>query len=52
MTMSNFGIISEFWSFLRTWKKWWIALTILFVIGSGTLPVFAKGSALVIYSLS
>ena len=51
--MSKFGIIREFWSFLKVRKKWWIAPIILFLVLLGALLVFANGSALApfIYSL-
>jgi hypothetical protein len=51
--MSKFGIIREFWSFLKVRKKWWITPIVLFLIALGVLLVFAKGSALApfIYSL-
>ncbi len=51
--MSKFGIIREFWSFLRERKKWWITPIVLFLLLLGALLVFAKGSALApfIYSL-
>lgn len=51
--MSKFGIIREFWNFLRERKKWWITPIVLFLLLLGALLVFAKGSALApfIYSL-
>lgn len=51
--MSKFGIIREFWSFLKERKKWWITPIVLFLLLLGALLVFAKGSALApfIYSL-
>jgi hypothetical protein len=51
--MSKFGIIREFWSFLKERKKWWITPIVLFLVALGALLVFAKGSALApfIYSL-
>lgn len=51
--MSKFGIIREFWGFLRERKKWWITPIVLFLLVLGALLVFAKGSALApfIYSL-
>ena len=51
--MSKFGLIREFWSFLRERKKWWITPIVLFLVLLGALLVFAKGSALApfIYSL-
>ena len=53
MTMTKFGIIREFWSFLRERKKWWITPIVLFLVVLGALLIFAKGSALApfIYSL-
>ena len=51
--MSRFGIIREFWSFLKVRKKWWITPIILFLVALGAVLVFAQGSALApfIYSL-
>ena len=51
--MSKFGIVREFWSFLRVRKKWWITPIVLFLVVLGALLVGAKGSALApfIYSL-
>ena len=51
--MSKFGIIREFWNFLRERKKWWITPIVLFLLLLGARLVFAKGSALApfIYSL-
>jgi len=51
--MSKFGIVREFWSFLRVRKKWWITPIIMFLVLLGALLIFAKGSALApfIYSL-
>jgi hypothetical protein len=51
--MSRFGIIREFWTFLKERKKWWITPIIMFLVLLGALLVFAKGSALApfIYSL-
>ena len=51
--MSKFGIVREFWNFLRERKKWWITPIVLFLLLLGALLVFAKGSALApfIYSL-
>lgn len=51
--MSKFGIVKEFWEFLRVRKRWWLAPIVLFLLALGGLLVFAKGSALApfIYSL-
>jgi hypothetical protein len=51
--MGKFGIVREFWSFLRVRKKWWITPIVIFLVALGALLVFAKGSALApfIYSL-
>jgi hypothetical protein len=52
-TMNKLAIIKEFWSFLSTRKKWWLAPIFLFLLLLGGLLVLAKGSALApfIYSL-
>jgi hypothetical protein len=51
--MNRFGIIREFWQFLRERKRWWLAPIVLFLLLLGALLIFAKGSALTpfIYSL-
>ena len=51
--MSKFGILKEFWSFMRIRKKWWILPIVLFLLAFGTLLVATQGSALApfIYSL-
>jgi hypothetical protein len=51
--MNRFGIIKEFWLFLRERKRWWLVPIVLFLVALGGLLVLAKGSALApfIYSL-
>jgi cell division protein FtsB len=51
--MKRFGIIKEFWEFVRERKRWWLAPILIFLVLLGCLLVFAKGSALApfIYSL-
>ena len=51
--MNKLAILKEFWSFLRTRKRWWLTPIVLFLVLLGGLLVFAKGSALApfIYSL-
>jgi hypothetical protein len=51
--MSKLFIVREFWDFLRTRKKWWLAPIIFFLLLLSVLIVFAEGSALApfIYSL-
>lgn len=51
--MKVFGIIAEFWDFLKTRKKWWLTPIILFLFLLGALIVFTEGSALApfIYTL-
>jgi len=51
--MSKFGIISEFWEFLKVRKKWWLAPIVLFLVLLGALIVFTEGSAVApfIYTL-
>jgi hypothetical protein len=50
---NKLSIIKEFWDFLCTAKKWWLAPIIISLLVLGALLVFAKGSALApfIYSL-
>ena len=52
-TMSKFSIVKEFWDFLKSRKRWWLAPIVFFLLVLGALLVFAKGSALApfIYSL-
>ena len=51
--MGKLAIIKEFWDFLRTNKKWWLAPIVIFLLVLGGLLVLAKGSAVApfIYSL-
>lgn len=51
--MSKFSIISEFWSFLKVRKKWWLMPIVLFLLLLGALIVLAEGSAIApfIYAL-
>jgi hypothetical protein len=47
--MARSGIIalaSEFWSFLRVRKKWWLAPIVIILALFGSLIVFTQGSAL------
>lgn len=44
--MSTWGLISEFWAFMRTRKKWWLLPIIVVMVLVGALLVFAQGSAL------
>ena len=49
---SNSGIVSEFWSFLRHNKKWWMTPIILVLLLLGVLVVLAgTGVAPFIYTL-
>jgi hypothetical protein len=47
------SILSEFWSFLRVRKKWWLAPIIVLLLTLGLILVLTEGSALApfIYSL-
>ena len=51
--MSKFEIIIEFWSFLKTRKKWWLVPIVIFLLLLGALIILAEGSALApfIYAL-
>ena len=39
------GIISEFWDFLKTRKKWWLGPIVLIMLLMGLLIVLTEGSA-------
>jgi hypothetical protein len=47
------SILSEFWSFLRVRKKWWLAPIVVLLLTLGVILVLTEGSALApfIYSL-
>ncbi|MFQ5454949.1 MAG: DUF5989 family protein [Nitrospirota bacterium] len=51
--MNKLSIISEFWSFLKVRKKWWLTPIIIFLLLLGALIIFTEGSALApfIYTL-
>ncbi|MBN8545117.1 MAG: hypothetical protein J0L60_03195 [Ignavibacteria bacterium] len=51
--MSKIKIISQYLSFLKENKKWWLMPIVIIVIFIGLLLVFAKGSPLApfIYTL-
>ncbi len=51
--MSRLSIISEFWEFLKTNKKWWLVPIVVFLILLGALIILTEGSALApfIYAL-
>ena len=51
--MSKLSILKEFWDFLKSRKKWWLAPIILFLLLLGALIVLAEGSVLApfIYTL-
>ena len=40
------SLASEFWSFLRVRKKWWLAPIVIILALFGSLIVFTQGSAL------
>jgi hypothetical protein len=47
------SILTEFWSFLRVRKKWWLAPIVILLLTLGLILVLTEGSALApfIYSL-
>ena len=51
--MSKLAIMSEFWSFLKVRKKWWLTPIVLFLVLLGALIIFTEGSAVApfIYTL-
>ena len=50
---SKFSIISEFWDFLKTRKKWWLGPIVLIMLLMGLLIILTEGSAVApfIYTL-
>jgi hypothetical protein len=44
--MSNSGLMSELWSFMKVRKKFWLLPIIVVMVMVGALLVFAQGSAL------
>jgi hypothetical protein len=51
--MSKISILSEFWSYLKVRKKWWLAPIIIFLVVLGVLIVLSQSSVLApfIYTL-
>lgn len=50
---SKFGLVADFWAFMRVRKKWWLGPIVLLLLLLGLLVVFTEGSALApfIYTL-
>ena len=44
--MSNSGLMSELWSFMKVRKKFWLLPIVVVMVMVGALLVFAQGSAL------
>jgi hypothetical protein len=44
--MSNSGLMSELWMFMKVRKKFWLLPIIVVMVMVGALLVFAQGSAL------
>jgi hypothetical protein len=44
--MSTLSLVSEFWSFIRVRKKYWLLPIVIVMVMVGALLVFAQGSAL------
>ena len=51
--MGKLSILSEFWRFLNTRKKWWLTPIVVVLVLLGALIVFSQGSAVApfIYTL-
>lgn len=51
--MGKFAILREFWDFLRTRKKWWLAPIIIMLLLLGILIFLTQSSAVApfIYTL-
>jgi len=50
---SKFGMVAEFWAFMRVRKKWWLGPIVALLLLLGLLIVLTQGSALApfIYTL-
>jgi len=50
---SRFGLVSDFWAFMRVRKKWWLGPIVVLLMLVGFLIVLTEGSALApfIYTL-
>jgi hypothetical protein len=50
---SKLSIISEFWDFIKTRKKWWLGPIVLIMLLMGLMIVLTEGSAVApfIYTL-
>lgn len=44
--MSNGGLVSELWAFMKVRKKFWLLPILVIMVLVGTLLVFAHGSVL------
>ena len=42
---SKFAILAEFWGFLKTQKKWWLAPIVFIVLLMSMLIILTEGSA-------
>lgn len=51
--MGKFNLVKEFWQYLMSNKKWWIAPIIIMLLLLGALIFFTQGSAVApfIYTL-
>ena len=51
--MSKLSILSEFWGFLKTRKKWWLLPIVILLVLLSALIVLTEGSAIApfIYTL-
>jgi len=51
--MTKFGLLKEFWEFLKVRKKWWLTPIVLVLVLLGTLIVFTQSSVVApfIYTL-
>jgi hypothetical protein len=43
--MGKLSILSEFWTFLKVRKKWWLAPIVIILLLLGALIVLTEGSA-------
>jgi hypothetical protein len=44
--MAGSGLFTEFWSYMKHRRKWWLLPIIVIMVAMGAVLVFAQGSAL------
>jgi hypothetical protein len=48
-TRERFGILAEFWAFMKVRKKWWLGPIVIMLALLGLLIVTTQGSAVTVF---